>query len=808
VDNVWLPIAKYYNICYTNYGNYRNIKNECSTKIAWSILQQGDIVMGDKVNRTTFYDCINSYKTLRINERNNYVIFLESMLIGIFISLIIEKVLWWKGTVAVHLVLELICIVFNMSLFFIVWNKYEDSPGSSKLIAFGLLSTTIFDVLHIYYFGPLGFAFGRYSDLGPKFWVLGRLTEIIMIFAASFSYKRRRVNRWIAIIIAVAVPLIILHLNMKYTKIFPKLFDDMGLTKSKILLESIIIILAIVSVLMHGKKNNEEGYISYRYLTLAILVIIPTEICFMLYKSYTSPIVVYGHVFRIAYCYFLYKSIFQSSINYPYEQLKRSKKRLNNILDALPIGILTFDNDLKLDFANRQYEKLLSCNRKDIIGLTNKELLEVFNRLDDIVEEPLVDRVVQGSKDIKNVIRTYLAVDGKSVKLQTDAEQIEDGVFLMVKDTRIEQEIDNLHLQTHAILNSMKSAAFICDNGYNILAVNNSFEELIGLSSDRLIGVNIIELSELMNYQRKQNDTSQDNKYIIDEQFEATFTNNSGIKKEVIIHRSDILNIYNETVGKIAVVTDITELKEQQEKILHNEKLALLGQMGATIVHETRNFLTTIKGCSQLIENLANHDKVAEYARKINTNTDEVNRIISDFLSLSKPKQTTLEEVAVYDLLKSMEATLETSSLIKGVYMEILYNIDERYVLCDGAQMRQVILNICKNAIEAMGEVPYPKLTIEAGITEENDNIYIKISDNGKGMNEETLAKIGTLFFTTKQSGTGLGLSVCYDIIKQHGGWIDTTSKEGIGTTFTINIPGIEDDELEEVLMAAQIGVS
>jgi signal transduction histidine kinase len=111
------------------------------------------------------------------------------------------------------------------------------------------------------------------------------------------------------------------------------------------------------------------------------------------------------------------------------------------------------------------------------------------------------------------------------------------------------------------------------------------------------------------------------------------------------------------------------------------------------------------------------------------------------------------------------------------------------------------ILNICKNSIEAMIELPNSKLIIEAGIIEENNSIYIKVSDNGKGMDKKTLDKIGTPFFTTKQGGTGLGLSVCYDIIKQHRGWIDVTSEIGVRTTFTINIPSIEDDEFDEEIL-------
>lgn len=378
---------------------------------------------------------------------------------------------------------------------------------------------------------------------------------------------------------------------------------------------------------------------------------------------------------------------------------------------------------------------------------------------------------------------------------------------MIIKDIGKEQDINNLNIQTNTILNSMQSPAYICDNNYNIVSLNKAYEELIGLSSKRLLGMNMVELYELKNYINKRVYPNQSENKSGDEHYEGTFINVCGIKKSVIVHRSDILNIYGNPIGKFSVITDLTDLKEQEEKALHQEKLALLGQMGATIVHETRNFLTTIKGCSQLIMTTPSHSKAVEYAAKININTDEVNRIISDFLSLSKPKQAVMEEIAVCDLLESMGNTIETSSLIRGVNKEFLYNIDDRYILCDEAQIRQVILNICKNAVEAMAGLPNPVLTIEAGIIEEKNNIYIKISDNGRGMNKETLAKIGTPFFTTKQSGTGLGLSVCYDLVRQNGGWIDVDSIEGCGTTFTINLPGLEkedeefyEDTLEEVI--------
>ena len=103
---------------------------------------------------------------------------------------------------------------------------------------------------------------------------------------------------------------------------------------------------------------------------------------------------------------------------------------------------------------------------------------------------------------------------------------------------------------------------------------------------------------------------------------------------------------------------------------------------------------------------------------RINADTDEVNRIISDFLSLSKPREMELEEVAFNDLVSSLKNTIETSSLMKNVELVLDLDYDERYILCDETQIRQVILNVCKNAVEAMEEISSPVLNISTGLDE------------------------------------------------------------------------------------------
>lgn len=745
---------------------------------------------------------LNNTKVITKKEKSIQIKFLQIMSIVIIPSLIISEFLWKNNIGVIHSILELISIFFSISLFFIVWHKYEKSPKSSRFIAFGLLATTIFDIIHIYYYEPLGLALG-YGDVATKFWILGRFTEVIMIFISSFSFSTIKLNirKEILLLVTLLLSMILSYIVIINDSKLPVLFDINNeiLTNYKIILESIIVILAIISLLRHRKKNYERGYISYEYLALALMMMIPTEISLMLYKNFNSFTMVQGHVLKILYSYLLYKSIFQGSIDYIYEELYDAKKRLNDILDAIPIGIQTYDSDLKVDFINKEFEKMLCFNKEEVIGL---DVIQVKNVLNSNISEggSLEEKLKYINKNPNNTINCKTK-KGNYVKLNLNATEIKNGVLLIFKDVEKEQAIGNLNIQTYTILNSIQSAAFICDNEFNIVSVNKSFQELIGLSYEELVGINVSQLNRFIGYKRNNISLINNRDFEDTEKFEVTFTNVNGISKKVIIHQSDILNIYKKSIGKISVITDITDFKEQQEKLIHQEKLALLGQMGASIVHETRNFLTTIKGCSQLIEVIAKEDKVVKYAKKIDRDIEEVNRIISDFLTLSKPKKTMLMEVSIKDLLETIQYSIETSSLIKGVDIEFIYNVDERYILCDESKLKQVILNICKNSIEAMIELPNSKLIIEAGIIEENNSIYIKVSDNGKGMDKKTLDKIGTPFFTTKQGGTGLGLSVCYDIIKQHRGWIDVTSEIGVGTTFTINIPSIEDDEFDEEIL-------
>lgn len=379
--------------------------------------------------------------------------------------------------------MEIICIVLNMSIFFIVWNTYDRNPISSKIIAFGFLATIIFDILHIYYFESLKFQDIYVLNLEHGFSLISRFMEVMIIFIASFSFKNIRIktNKYINLVISILLPIGVSYIVINYGYLFPKLYDEQGLTPDKIITEMVVTLLVLVSLFRHKNKIKERGCISYSYLALTLIMMIPAEIFFMIYKTYDSSLLVYGHAFRIIYAYCLYKSIFKGSIDYMYEELELSRKRLKDILDSIPLGIKTYDRNLKLDFFNKEFEKLVVANKEDIMGLSYEEIQHIFNGTNNKKISESVDRIIDERMKGKNVIVTYRKKDNIEVKLNIYAKKIDEGYLLITKDAGKEQDINTLHIQTHTILNSMKTPAFICDSENVLISANKSFRMLTGL---------------------------------------------------------------------------------------------------------------------------------------------------------------------------------------------------------------------------------------------------------------------------------------------------------------------------------------
>ncbi len=351
-------------------------------------------------------------------------------------------------------------------------------------------------------------------------------------------------------------------------------------------------------------------------------------------------------------------------------------------------------------------------------------------------------------------------------------------------------EIENVKLQANYIINSINSFVLIVDKNSKVVSCNRLFHEVTGIKPGNAIGMTLKQLYKALNLSFL-NVTSIKEKYI-NSSFktrEVMINSIDGEEKHIIFRISPVKDVGNKSNGFIITGSDITILKEEQQNIQHQEKLAIIGQLGSGIVHETKNMLASIKGYCQLIHLKSDNDYVKNYTKRIEEITNEVNKIITEFLAFSKPTPQKFNKVFLNEIILSVKYMLESPSFIKGVKLELHLTEHEKPVYADEFQIKQVILNMVKNAIEAMDETSSPLLVISTSLSYSKHEMILKISDNGKGLPKEDLPKLCKPFYTTKEYGTGLGLSTSYRIIKEHNGKISVESEIGKGTTFTIFLP-------------------
>jgi two-component system sporulation sensor kinase B len=230
----------------------------------------------------------------------------------------------------------------------------------------------------------------------------------------------------------------------------------------------------------------------------------------------------------------------------------------------------------------------------------------------------------------------------------------------------------------------------------------------------------------------------------------------------------------------------IENQKLYYKQIQKDERLKTTGQLAAAVAHEIRNPITVVKGFLQLYSS----DQPQEKRRHYELMLDELKtaeKVITDFLSLAKPSDVESEVVNVKESLHNVMDLINTYALMETIQISLKVE-DDCNVSCSLLEFKQLFVNIFKNAIESSK----PGDTIEVRVKKEQDMVQIVVSDHGVGMSEEQLQTIGTPFYSLKSKGTGLGLMICFNIMKKYDGMISFASQEGIGTDVTVSFPIIK----------------
>ncbi len=233
----------------------------------------------------------------------------------------------------------------------------------------------------------------------------------------------------------------------------------------------------------------------------------------------------------------------------------------------------------------------------------------------------------------------------------------------------------------------------------------------------------------------------------------------------------------------IGVARDLTERKRAEQLMIESEKLSVAGQLAAGIAHEIRNPLTSLKGFIQLLQSGATEKHI--YYKIMLSELERIQLIISELLLLAKPQISQMRRIELRSILQYVQTLIESLAHMYNVHVISHFPNESIWIYGDENQLKQVFVNLMKNAIESMADGG--ELFLDVMLAE--TNVIIRILDQGCGMPEEVMRKIGQPFFTTKENGTGLGLLVSYDMIENHKGTIEVESIVGVGTTFTITLP-------------------
>ncbi len=339
---------------------------------------------------------------------------------------------------------------------------------------------------------------------------------------------------------------------------------------------------------------------------------------------------------------------------------------------------------------------------------------------------------------------------------------------------------------TGNVLEAMHSAVVAVDEEGKIVMLNRLAEDLFGISKDHAINQDYNSIFPddpcLLKQTLEKKRTTRD--------VETEFRTLSGEDKVLIIGTSCLFDEEKKFKGAVAVIHDITELKQYEEEAKRAERLSALGNLAAGVAHEIRNPLNAISITAQRLKSeFVPQKDQEEYASFIRIILDEIKRldnIINQFLSLAKAQKLNLVPTDMSKFLNEVVDLAKIEADQKNI--QLTREIESLpQIKIDPEELKKALLNIILNGIQATPS-SY-ELSVRSYLDDLQRNIVIEIKDSGGGIPKQELSKIFQPYFSTKEKGTGLGLSIAYRIISDHKGKIEVKSEVGKETIFTVKLP-------------------
>ncbi|HZK18940.1 MAG TPA: ATP-binding protein, partial [Clostridia bacterium] len=342
-----------------------------------------------------------------------------------------------------------------------------------------------------------------------------------------------------------------------------------------------------------------------------------------------------------------------------------------------------------------------------------------------------------------------------------------------------EQELRHAYSDLDQIFQATADGLCVIDKDFRIKRINRSFTRITEQDAGELVGRKCYEVlrKPICNTPNCMMAQILGGKREVEYDLDKILKDGTAVSH--IITATPYCDTEGNIIGVLEHLKDVTERKKFEAEMVRYECLNLVGEMGAGIGHEIRNPLTTVRGLLQLLGNKKRYNDHLHYFDLMISEIDRINSILMEFLALTKSKPTELKKQNLNSIVEILFPLIKSDAKIAGKEIKLdLGPIPD--VPLDDKQMRQLILNLVRNGLEAMPKGG--KLTI---MTYVDENVVLEVNDQGCGIDRESLAKLGTPFFTTKEKGTGLGLAISYNIAENHDATIEVKSDEN-GTSFYV----------------------